>query len=61
MSQSITGVTEAARELQIDRRTLIRWIAAGDVKAEKVGSGRTNAYAITRDELDRVKAEVGKS
>ena len=56
-SQIVT-VAVAAEEWGIDRRTALRWIATGKVAAEKIAGGKTNAYVLTREEVDRVKAEV---
>lgn len=54
----IVTVAVAAEEWHVDRRTALRWIASGKVSAEKIADGKTNAYVITREEVDRVKAEV---
>ena len=54
----IVTVAVAAEEWGIDRRTALRWIATGKVAAEKIADGKTNAYVLTRAEVDRVKAEV---
>lgn len=54
----IVTVAVAAQEWGIDRRTALRWIATGKVTAEKIADGKTNAYVLTREEVDRVKAEV---
>ena len=56
-SQIVT-VAVAAEEWHVDRRTALRWIASGKVSAEKIAGGKTNAYVLTREEVDRVKAEV---
>lgn len=56
-SQIVT-VAVAAEEWRVDRRTALRWIASGKVAAEKIADGKTNAYVLTREEVDRVKAEV---
>ena len=53
----IVTVAVAAEEWGIDRRTALRWIAAGKVAAEKIADGRTNAYVLTRAEVERVKRE----
>ena len=53
----IVTVAVAAEEWGVDRRTALRWIAAGEVAATKVGDGRTNAYVLTRAEVERVKRE----
>ena len=56
-SQIVT-VAVAAEEWRVDRRTALRWIASGKVAAEKIADGKTNAYVLTRAEVDRIKAEV---
>lgn len=53
----IVTVAVAAEEWGIDRRTALRWIAAGEVAAEKIADGKTNAYVLTREEVERVKRE----
>ena len=53
----IVTVAVAAEEWGIDRRTALRWIAAGKVAAEKIADGKTNAYVLTRAEVERVKRE----
>lgn len=35
---------------------LENWITSGKIAATKLGDGRTSAYVITREELDRLKA-----
>lgn len=49
-------VTQVAAELNITRRAVVHRITAGTLAAEKLGDGRTNAYVITRAEVERVKA-----
>lgn len=51
-------VAQAAEVLAMPTRTLHQWIANGRVTATKLGTGRTNAYVITRAEVERVKAEA---
>ena len=51
----LVTVAAAAEEWGIDRRTALRWIAAGKVAAEKIAGGKTNAYVLTRAEVERVK------
>ena len=53
----IVTVAVAAEEWGVDRRTALRWIAAGKVTAEKIADGKTNAYVLTRTEVERVKRE----
>ena len=52
---AVVSVAAAAAEWHVTRRTALRWIAAGEVAATKVGDGRTNAYVLTRAEVERVK------
>ena len=51
----IVTVATAAEEWGIDRRAALRWIAAGKGAAEKIADGKTNAYVLTREEVERVK------
>lgn len=53
----LLSVAQVAEELGIPPRTLQWRIKAGKVAATKVGDGATNSYVITREEVDRVKAE----
>lgn len=52
----LLSVAQAAAELGWPPRTLHYKITTGKVAAEKMGTGRTNAYVITRAEVDRLKA-----
>lgn len=52
------SVSQAADELGIPNRTLHHRIATGKVAATKVGDGKTSAYIIARDEVERLKAEA---
>lgn len=54
-TDDIVSVAEAADELCVDRRTVLHWIKAGKAQAEKLGTGRTSAYYLTRAELERLK------
>lgn len=54
----LLSVAQAAEELGWSPRTLHYRITTGKVAAEKMGDGRTNAYVITRAEIDRLKAEA---
>lgn len=58
ISPELLSVTQAAKELSLAPRTLHHWIATGKIAATKVGDGRTSAYVLTRDEVDRVKADA---
>jgi hypothetical protein len=44
--------------LSITRRAVVHRIAAGTLAAEKLGDGKTNAYVISRAEVERAKAEA---
>lgn len=50
------NAVQAASALGLTRRTLIRRIENGQIEASKLGTGRTSAYVITADEIERVKA-----
>lgn len=49
-------VSQAADELNVHRRTIQHWIANGKVTAIRIGTGRTSAYVLTRDEVARIRA-----
>jgi excisionase family DNA binding protein len=57
-SDDLLSVGQVSEELGKPSRTVHHWIQTGRIAAVKVGSGRTNAYAITRAEVDRLKAEA---
>ena len=50
-------VAQAAIELHLSRRAVLHRIKAGTLAAEKLGNGPTNAYVVSRAEIERVKAE----
>lgn len=56
MSQLRT-VAQAAEDLSLTRRAVIHRIKAGSIEATKIGEGRTSAYVITEEEIERVKGE----
>lgn len=49
-------VTQAAEELNLSVRAVQHRITNGAITATKLGAGRTSAYVITREEIDRVKS-----
>ena len=55
MSQ-LRNVAQAAEDLNLSRRAVLHRIRTGTLQATKVGSGRTSAYVITVEEIERVKA-----
>lgn len=57
-AQNLLRVAEVAEELHIGRRAVIHRIHAGTLAAIKLGDGPTNAYVITREEVERAKAEM---
>lgn len=56
-TNDLLTVTQVAEELNISVRAVQHRITNGTIAAQKLGGGRTSAYVITRDEIDRVKAE----
>lgn len=44
-------VAEAARILHCDRKTVLRWIAAGRIPAKKL-AGRTGAYILQPEDVE---------
>lgn len=55
-SDDLLSVGQVAELLGKPARTVHHWIATGRIAATKLGEGRTNAYVITRAEVERVKA-----
>jgi excisionase family DNA binding protein len=56
--------TEVAKYFRVHERTVARWISNGDLKAYKLGTGRTSALRIAKSEiknfLERSKSEPKK-
>ena len=50
-------VAQAAEDLSLTRRAVIHRIKAGSIAATKIGEGRTSAYVITAEEIERVRGE----
>lgn len=60
MSQLRT-VAQAALALHLTRRAVLHRIQAGTLEAIKIGEGRTSAYVITVEEIERARtAEVAR-
>jgi predicted thioesterase len=51
-------VQQVSAKTGIPARTLQHRIKAGTVQADKIGDGRTNAYLIPSEEVDRLVAEA---
>lgn len=49
---------QAAAALGVSRRTVLRWIQEGRMKAEKLGDGLTSSYMVTDEEIIRMKEEA---
>lgn len=56
-TNDLLTVTQAAEELNLSVRAVQHRITTGTLHAEKLGTGRTSAYVITRSEIERVKSE----
>ncbi len=50
-------VAQAAEDLSLTRRAVIHRIKAGSIAATKIGEGRTSAYVIAAEEIERVRGE----
>lgn len=50
-------VGQVADELGRPARTIHYWITSGRLAATKLGDGRTSAYMIPREEMEREKAD----
>lgn len=49
----LLSVAQFAHAIERTPRTVINLIQAGRIVATKVGEGRTSAYVISREELER--------
>ena len=58
MQTNFVNVRDAAAELGISPRAVLHRITRGELRATKVGDGRTSAYIIERAEIERVKASA---
>jgi len=54
----LLGTTEAAKRIDVDKATLTRWVASGRVVAATKLPKKNGAYLFTRDEVERIAAEV---
>lgn len=57
-TNDILTVAQAAAELNLSPRAVQHRITTGTLAAQKLGSGKTSAYVITRAEVERAKAEA---
>lgn len=55
-TEDVMSVAQAAEELSLSPRAVQHRIKTGTLAAQKLGTGRTSAYVITRAEINRVKA-----
>ena len=46
------SAAEACERLRVSRETLRKLIKSGDLKAHKVGTGRTSPYRISEEEAE---------
>lgn len=49
--------SEACKILGVDRATLLRWVAAGDVSTTRKLPGRTGAYLFRCADIQRLAAK----
>lgn len=54
MEKELYTVSELATRFVIHPNTIRNWIAAGQLKARKVGLGHSSRFYITKEEVDRV-------
>lgn len=52
----LMSAAAASRELEVDRSTLARWIAAGKVPAFRTPGGQ---WRVRRVDVDKLKEEMG--
>lgn len=56
-TSTLYDVARAAEVLHLSKRAVQHRIKAGTIKATKIGTGRTSAYVITAEEIERVRRE----
>lgn len=56
-NSNLLDVQAASARLGVSVRQVLRYIESGKLLATKLGSGRTSAYVLTANELDRFSAE----
>lgn len=59
-SPEFLSLADAASELGVPLRTLQYQAMTGKVATIRGGSGKTSAYLMTREEVDRLKAGTGE-
>lgn len=57
-TNNLYTVARAAEVLRLSKRAVQHRIQAGTIHAVKIGEGRTSAYVITPEEIDRLKTEM---
>jgi len=57
-TNDLMTVAQAAEALNLSPRAVQHRITTGTLAAQKLGSGKTSAYVITRAEVERAKAEA---
>ncbi len=56
--KGLLSTSEAARLLDVDERTLRKWIRSGQIRATRVHPGmRRSPYRVPVSEVDRILAE----
>ena len=53
--------SEVAKYFRVHQRTVDRWIENGDLKAYKLGTGRTSSMRIPKTEIDKFLEKGKKS
>ncbi|MGO3021922.1 MAG: helix-turn-helix transcriptional regulator [Brevibacterium sp.] len=56
-SLDLIGSAEAARILEVDRSTFLRWAAAGKITPAVAGNGRTGEKFFNRSDVEALAAE----
>lgn len=57
----LMGSAQACEILGIDRSTLTRWVAKGQITPKQKLPGENGAYLFTRAEIDRAQIEQAKA
>lgn len=57
ITKGILGVSEAAELMGVTPRTIQRWIEAGKLAGNKLGSGNKATYVLDRSDVERLMGE----
>ncbi len=56
MSEKLLAITDIVAEYKVSRKTVQRWVNAGQITPMQTLPGKTGAHLFTREEADRAFA-----